>query len=146
MAEYLNRATKEIVVCLAGFVSYPETLLERNFRGSETAKINLMALKDASEKVLEAIMEGVDQQQVKALMRYTGASQLMVLPQSDPRLKKEYYVVPDSAMEVFLNQATGDCMFCEKTGKECNRCKIRQALLDSFVITDVEKGECPYKR
>lgn len=146
MAEYLNRATREIVVCLAGCVAYPDQLQERNFRGAEKAKPHLQAMMDEAGKAMEAIIEGIDQQQVKALLRYTNASELMALPKSDPRLQKEYYVVPDSAMEIFLNQATGDCQFCELTGKECNRCEIRKALLDSFVITDVEKGECPYKR
>jgi len=69
----------------------------------------------------------------------------MVMPETDPRLNREYYIVPDSAMSIFLRQATGDCFLCEKTGKECNRCEIRKALLDSMVLGINDKGDCPYK-
>lgn len=76
MAEYLNRATKEIVVCLAGCVGFADKLLEvGNFRGMEKAQAHLQNMMDEAGAAMEAIMEGIDQQQVKALLRYTNACQ-----------------------------------------------------------------------
>lgn len=145
MPDYLNRATKDIVICLAGCVGYPDKLLDCNFRGSEKAKPFLKVMKEAAEKAMGAIMEGIDQQQVAAVMRYTNSCQLMTIPSTNPQTQREYYIVPDTAMNVFLKQATGDCFLCDKEGKECRRCEIRKALLDSMVLGIKDQGDCPYK-
>lgn len=145
MADYLNRATKTIVVCLAGCVGFADKLLKCVFRGSEKAKAHLQIMMDEDAKAMDCIMEGIDQNQTQALLRYADSCQLMVLPETNPQTQREYYIVPDTALRVFLGQAAGDCLFCELQGKECNKCKIRKALMDSFVLGKKDAGDCPYK-
>lgn len=145
MSNYLNKATKEIAVCMAGCLGFAETLLQCEYKGAEKTREALRTIKESAEKVLEGIMEGIDQDHVRAVLRYAGASQLMVIPSTNPQTQREYYIVPDTAMRVFLKQATGDCFLCEKTGRECNRCEIRKALLDSMVLGINDQGDCPYK-
>ena len=145
MGIYLNKATKQIVVCLAGCVGFAEKLLECDFKGSDQAKDDLRAMKEAAEWAMDAVMEGVDADHVRAVLRYANASQLMVIPSTNPQTQREYYIVPDTAMSIFLKQATGDCFLCDKEGKECRKCEIRKALLDSMVLGINDQGDCPYK-
>lgn len=145
MEAYLNKATKQIIVSLAGCVGFADKLLECDFRGSDHAKEDLRLMKEAAGRVMDFVMEGIDQDHVRAVLRYADACQLMVIPSTNPQTQREYYIVPDTAMNVFLKQATGDCFLCDKEGKECRKCEIRKALLDSMVLGINDRGDCPYK-
>ena len=142
MGKYLNKFTKTIVVCLAGCVGFAEKLLESGF---DKAADDLRIMKEAAERVMDNLMQGIDMDQVRAVLRYADASILMVIPRTSPQVDQEYYVVPESAMKVFRRQVTGECTFCEKQGKECKRCEVRKALADSMVVGNNTSADCPYK-
>lgn len=145
MAKYLNRYTKEVAISLSGCIGTADVLLKAAPGLPEEVRNRLWVVLVEVQAALDALMADVDQDQKNALVRYSKSCQLMVMPGTDPRLKREYYIVPDTSMAVFLQQATGDCFLCEKTGKECRKCEIRRALLDSLVLGVNDNGDCPYK-
>ena len=76
MADYANKAVKEIVVVLAGCIGYADTLKGLEFRNSTKARRSLKAMQNHAEKALEAIMEGLDEDQVQGLIRFANSCNL----------------------------------------------------------------------
>lgn len=145
MPRYLNRVTKQIGMILAGCVGFADVLLKSTPKLPAAVRYPLWVMYIAAQAALDALMDGVDQTEKDALIRYSKHCQLMVMPETDPRLNREYYIVPDTAMSIFLKQATGDCFLCDKEGKEYRKCEIRKALLDSMVLGINDRGDCPDK-
>ena len=55
MADYANRADKEIIVVLAGCIGYADTLKDLEFRNSKKARRSLAAMQNHASKALEAV-------------------------------------------------------------------------------------------
>ena len=146
MAEYANKALKEVLVCIAGCVGFADTLTcgEREFRNSKKAKRSLQAMMNHAQKAMEIICDGLDLDQMAGIKRYADSCTLMVMPKYDPRTEKECYIVASDDMEVLLKDVISDCVFCEKEGKELKRCRVRKALMNSGIIP-LGSGDCPYK-
>lgn len=143
MPKYLNRYTKEIGISLAGSIGFTDVLTKSKLPAA--VKDHLWVALIELNAAMDALLDGVDRVEGAALHRYAKNCKLMVMPSQDPRLQREYHIVPDTAMNVFLKQATGDCFLCDKEGKDCRRCEIRKALLDSMVPGIKDRGDCPYK-
>lgn len=144
---YANKATKETLLCLSGAKGFCETLLKQDsyFRNRQKAE---KYIKIASENLQNAINEmcvGLDEHQMRGIIRFGDGVTLTVTPCSNPSLDKEDYIVSDESMRTILQGVACECTFCELSGKEARDCKIRKALLESLVIPKNYEGDCPYK-
>ena len=144
MADYANKAVKEIVVVLAGCIGYADTLKGLEFRNGKKARRSLAAMQNHAEKALEAIMEGLDEDQVQGLIRFANSCNLMAVPKHNPAAQKDYYVCPVDAFDRLIGDVASACAFCTKEGKEVKRCERRKDLLECGVIPWGSK-ECPYQ-
>ena len=138
--EYANKATKEIIVCLAGCVGFADTLLKCEFRNKSKAKRNLVAMQNQANKAMEAIISGLDEDQIQGFFRFARNSELMVLPKHDPRTKKDYYVVEEEALVRLIGDALSECEWCDKDEKATHRCQKRKDLLQCGVLMNGTKG------
>jgi hypothetical protein len=105
-------------------------------------------IKIASENLQKAINEmcvGLDEHQLKGIIRFGDGVTLTITPSSNPNNDKEDYIVSDESMRTILQGVACECTFCELSGKEARECKIRKALLESLVIPHTDEGDCPYK-
>lgn len=144
MADYANKAVKEIVVVLAGCIGYADTLKGLEFRNSKKARRSLAAMQNHAEKALEAIMEGLDTDQVLGMLRFANSCNLMAVPQHNPAAQKECYICPVDAFDRLVLEPTGECAFCMKEGREVKRCQRRRDLAACGIATE-KSTECPYQ-
>lgn len=93
MSDYANKATKQIIVQLAGCTGFADVLLQCDFRNKSKAKRSLQAMYNHAQKAMDDVIDGLDQTQVEAIIRFAKNSELMILPKSDVRLNKELYIV-----------------------------------------------------
>ena len=144
MADYANKAVKEIVVVLAGCIGYADTLKGLEFRNSKKARRSLAAMQNHAEKALEAIMEGLDTDQVQGMLRFANSCNLMAVPKHNPAAQKECYICPVDAFDRLVLEPTGECAFCMKEGREVKRCQ-RRSDLAACGIAGETSTECPYQ-
>ena len=144
MADYANRADKEIIVVLAGCIGYADTLKGLEFRNSKKARRSLAAMQNHASKALEAVEEGLDDDQVHGLVRFANSMELKCVPKHNPEARREYYVCQAESFDRLMGDVANACAFCEKEGKEVKRCERRKDLLACGVIPWGSK-ECPYQ-
>lgn len=144
MNDYANHATKEIIVVLAGCIGYADTLKDLEFRNSKKARRSLMAMQNHASKALEAVMDGLNREQVEGLIRTANSLELKCVTKHNPEAKKDYYICPVDVFDRLMGDVANACAFCGKQGKEVKRCERRKDLLDCGVIPWGEK-ECPYQ-
>ena len=144
MNDYANHATKEIIVVLAGCIGYADTLKGLDFRNSKKARRSLMAMQNHASKALEAVMDGLNPEQVEGLIRTAKGLELKCVSKHNPESEKDYYICPVDAFDRLMGDVANACAFCDKQGKEVKRCERRKDLLDCGVIPWGEK-ECPYQ-
>lgn len=144
MADYANKAVKEIVVVLAGCIGYADTLKGLEFRNSTKARRSLKAMQNHAEKALEAVMDGLDEDQVHGLIRFANSCNLMAVPKHSPAAQKDYYLCPADAFDRLVLEPTGECAFCMKEGREVKRCQRRRDLAACGIATE-KSTECPYQ-
>lgn len=148
---YLNRADREVIVCIAGCVGLADSLIEKRFRNSDRVKEELAKMRDTAQGIINTIMEGVDPDQCRSVMRFASVSEVMVVPNSDPRLDKHYAVVDKRDVETIISSVVGDCVFCEKEGQEARKCELRKALLGCGMVSDensvmpASQEDCPFR-
>lgn len=143
MSEYANRATKEIIIALAGCVGFADTLVSSEFRNSKRVKRSLAAMLNHAQKALDGIMDGLDQDQVQSILRAANSSVLTVIPKLDPKAVRQYYVCPEDALDTLLSDVLSGCTFCDLEGKEMRRCRKRKALIECGIVS-LGSGDCPY--
>lgn len=142
---YVNRATKEIIIVLAGCKGYSDVLRECSYNNHEKALPYITAMGENANKALEIIMDGLDQDQVKGITRFADNMQLMAMPKSNPRSEYDCYVVPCDVFDRLFADVVTDCAFCVKEGKEVERCQRRRDLSKCGVVM-ASDGSCPYQR
>lgn len=141
---YLNKATKDMIVSLSGCAGFMDTQINvEGWRNRKKAIRSLKAALNHTLKALDAIMDGVDPDQLEATIRTAKCSYLSMIPHLSPNVGKEYYVCPDDALEVLLGDSLSDCAFCGLKGKEARRCKKRKALMQCGIV-GADDGDCPY--
>jgi hypothetical protein len=144
MPEYANRATKEIIVSMAGCVGFADALIDKTFRNSDKAVEHLEEMKNQAQRAMDAVIEGLDADQLMGVYRYCDHCQLMVFPTSNPVAQHDYYMVADKDMDVILSSVSAECSFCDKSEKEVKKCALRKALLNCGIVPNGHK-DCPYK-
>ena len=146
MTPYLNKASKEIVVCLSGCAGFMDTLLGlENWRNAKKARRSLKAALNHTLKALDAVLDGVEPDQIQAAINAAKCSHLAMIPHLSPEAGKEYYYCPADALSVILEEPLSACTFCELEGKAARRCKKRKALMQCGIVGR-EDGDCPYSR
>ncbi len=143
MSEYLNKSTKEIVMKLGCWVAWSRRMIDAEYRNSKKAKRSIKAMHNHAVKALDAVIEGLDEGQIKNCVRYIERSELAVLPQSDVRIDKEYYFVEAGAFRRLMDDVLSECAFCMKDEREVKRCGRRRDLIDCGAVAVGEKG-CPF--
>ena len=143
MSDYLNKATKENMVCLAGCAGFAETLLKNDFRNKKKIKRNLQAMLNQTQKVMDGIKEGLDQDQVKSLIRYANSCILVSMPKASKAADEELFIVPKDVLYRIADDAMSECWICEKNEQDARRCKKRKDLMNAGIVTE-KGGPCPY--
>lgn len=144
MSSYANKATKEAFVRMYTCVDSVKLLLETDFLGKSKVKRNLKAVENHAWKVCDAIMEDLDEDQRKGMIRFVKNSDVTPIPKSDVRHKKELYIVPEEEFNRLILSPGNECCFCTKEGKEIKRCQRRKDLAGCGLAGD-DKSECPYQ-
>lgn len=142
---YVNRATKEIIIVLAGCKGYADVLQQCSYNNHEKALPYITAMGENANKALEIIMDGLDQDQVKGITRFADNMQLMAMPKFNPRSQYDCYVVPADVFDRLFADVVTDCAFCVKEGKEVERCQRRRDLAACGVVMG-SNGSCPYQQ
>ncbi len=146
LTPYANNATKEIIVCLSGSRGFCETLLDKKYRNNEKANEYLRIASENIQLALNAICEGLSEEQMNGVLKFANNSKLAIHPALSPAAEREEYIVSAKDMQTILQGAVSECVFCEKEGNEAKNCPIKKALLSSQVVPNNEyRDDCPYK-
>lgn len=143
MADYLNRDTKEMIICVSACIGFASTLLEHEFRNKKAAKRHLQAMHDQGQKALNAICAGLDAEQMGGVMKFSKNLEIICVPKTDPRANRKMYLVDEPDMMTILNESL-NCQFCIKDQTGVKNCAVRKALARSAVVP-ISNGSCPYK-
>ena len=147
---YANETTKRIALSLSGVVGIADALIEAGrFRGSEDAMEHIRVLHDEAQSALDAVMEGLDEDQVKGILRYGSLCEFTLVPKSNPVCSKGFFILDPEDLRAMLRDPLSQCNFCELSGEEARRCPIRKMLLKTGAVELDEKdrlyGDCPYQ-
>lgn len=147
---YANEATKRICLSLSGIVGMADVLIESGrFRGSEEALPHVKVIKEEAQRALDAVMAGLDYDQMRGILRYGEVCELTLIPKSSPWCKKGFFIVDPEDVKAMIKDPLGQCNFCELEGEDAKKCSLRKMLLRTGVIElddgDRLSGACPYK-
>ena len=143
MAEYANRALRDVITTLAACQGFAEVLSTTTYRHSSKAKRNVLAVKNNAQKALDIICEGLDQEQMGGILRFANMHNIVIAPKYSPEANKTCYSITAEELVLLMGDAVSECQWCEKEGKEARRCKKHKALLRIGAIGQGEK-DCPY--
>lgn len=147
---YANEATKRIALTLSGVVGIAEALMEAGrFRGSEDAMESIKVFHEAAQKALDAVMDGLDEDQIKGILRYGDLCEFTLVPKSSPVCSKGFFIFDPEDVKALMKNPLSQCNFCELSGDEAKRCPMRKMMLKTGVVElgDGDKlyGDCPYQ-
>lgn len=147
---YANEATKRIALTLSGVVGIADALIETDrFRGSEEAMDHIRVLHDEAQSALDAVMDGLDEDQIKGILRYGELCEFTLVPKSSPVCSKGFFIFDPEDVKALIKEPLGQCSFCDLEGDEARKCPFRKMLLKTGVVELDEKdklyGECPYQ-
>lgn len=144
MAKYLSKDEKEAILCLNGCVGFCGVLIASDKPVYKAVQKDLKKCINAALRVCDALFEGIPYEQKMACARMGRASELKVIPKTNPVAKKKYHVITTDVLDRLLAESISDCAFCMKEGEELNRCQRRKDLMEAGIIGRA-KGECPYQ-
>ena len=147
---YANETTKRIALSLSGVVGIADALIEAGkFRGSEDAMESVKEMHDAAQRALDAVMEGLDEDQINGILRYGSLCEFTLVPKSNPVCSKGFFILDPEDLRAMLHDPLGQCTFCDLKGEEARKCPIRKMLLKTGAVELDEKdklyGDCPYQ-
>lgn len=150
MTNYLNKENREAGICIAGCIGFSDVLLNAlKYRNAEVVKEYLKIGHDAFQKALDALCEGISDEQNAFMLKLAKESTLNVVPKTSPRSDREWFPITREELNVLLNAgAASDCLWCDKNEADANHCQLRKVLLNiGMCVKDgnIDKGECPFK-
>lgn len=145
MRTYINRAEKEMIVCLAASKGFIDVTAQTQNRLLNGCMKELRTANTMLGKVIDHICEQVEQNQMEGIMRFANESELMVYPKSSPINQKEYFKVERKDLEELLQDSISDCLLCMNDSNDIKKCRKRKLLLKCGIIPN-GKGECPFMR
>ena len=144
--QYLNKATKEIIVNLVGFSEYMLLLMEKDTQVVAPYHKKLKTASTYLRNITFDMIKDLEPRQVRFLKNQNDHSRIALVPDSDLVLKNKKTVVPLTVLSRLVNSAWGECLFCQKKGREARECQLRADLLEcGAIVHDNGKGECPFK-
>lgn len=131
-------------------MSIAESLLEMGmFRGSEEAGPYLERVREDAQRALDAVMDGLDEDQAYGILRYGKRCEFALVPKASPLCEKGFFIVDTEDVKVMMQDALSACNFCELKGKEAKKCRMRRMLLRTGIVElsedDRVYGACPYQ-
>lgn len=144
--QYLNKASKEIIINLVGFSEYMTLLIEKNAKAVAPYHKKLKTAATYLHNITADMIKDLEPNQVRYLKNQNDNSRIALVADSDRVLRNKQSVVPLKTLSRLVNSAWGECLFCPKKGKEARECQLRADLFECGAIAhDNGKGECPFK-
>lgn len=139
---YLNKAQKETLISLGGVVSFCEELATTEWVKREEDKERLRQAHDLVMKVMEHLEEGIDEDQLRGVIRFANNCVLMVMPKTHPSTDADLVIVDRKTVSRIVDDSLNECYFCEKRGPQAKNCQRRKDLLECGAVGS--GTDCPY--
>ncbi|MBO7070496.1 MAG: hypothetical protein J6W09_04305 [Bacteroidales bacterium] len=140
---YLNKAQKEALISLGGVTSFCEELATTEWIKDEADKERLRKAHKLTMEVMENIESGMDEDQLRGILRFANNCVLMVMPKTNPNTDADLVIVDRKTVERIVDDSLNECFFCEKKGNQVRNCQRRRDLLECGAVGG--GGECPYQ-
>lgn len=142
---YINANSKQAIYSLFGVKAFAESLIaDPILPEQKKVKRNIEAIKNHTQKVIDFVMDQIDPDAASGLYRWSRDIELVCMSKADPRGQGDYIVVKaDEVMRVL--SSNHECLFCEKRGKEAEKCDLRKIGM-LWQLIPKGKGECPFWR
>lgn len=140
---YLNKAQKETLISLGGVTSFCEELATTEWIKDEDDKERLRTAHKLVMEVMEHLESGIDEDQLKSVIRYANNSVLMVMPKTNPNVDADLVIVDRNTVSRLVSDSLAECWFCEKRGNQIKTCQRRKDLLECGALGG--DGECPFQ-
>lgn len=131
-----------MIISLSGVVGFCNTMAKSDYVSSENKEKLLTASKLARD-VMEDMEIGVDEDQLRGVIRYANNSVVMVTPKTSPNANADLVVVDRNTVSRLVSDSLAECWFCEKRGNQIKNCQRRKDLLECGALGG--DGECPYQ-
>lgn len=140
---YLNKAQKEALISLGGVTSFCEELATTEWVKEESDKEKLRQAHKLTMEVMESIESGIDEDQLKGILRFANNCVLMVMPKTNPNVDADLVISDRKTLSRIVSDSLNECYFCEKRGPLVKNCQRRKDLLECGVLG--YGSECPYQ-
>lgn len=140
---YLSKYQKEALISLGGVTSFCEELATTEWVKDEEDKERLRTVHKLVMEVMEHLEKGMDEDQLRGVIRYANNSVLMVMPKTNPNVDADLVIVDRNTVSRIMEDSITECWFCEKRGNQIKQCQRRKDLLECGAIGN--GAECPYQ-
>ena len=140
---YLSKYQKEALISLGGVTSFCEELATTEWVKDEEDKERLRTAHKLVMEVMEHLEKGMDEDQLRGVIRYANNSVLMVMPKTNPNVDADLVIVDRNTVSRIMEDSLTECWFCEKRGNQIKQCQRRKDLLECGAIGN--GAECPYQ-
>ena len=140
---YLNKAQKETLISLGGVTSFCEELATTEWVKDEADKEKLRQAHKLTMEVMESLESGIDEDQLKGVLRYANNCVLMVMPKTNPNVDADLVISDRKTLSRIVSDSLNECYFCEKRGPQVKNCQRRKDLLECGVLG--YGSDCPYQ-
>lgn len=142
---YINADSKQAIYSLFGVKAFYESLLaDPVLPEQKVVTRQIKAALNQTQKVIDNTMDAIDPDAAAGLFRWSKDVELVCMSKADPRGQGDYIVVKaDEVMRVL--SSNHECLFCEKRGKEAEKCDLRKIGM-LWQLIPKGKGECPFWR
>jgi hypothetical protein len=140
---YLSKYQKEALISLGGVTSFCEELATTEWVKDEEDKERLRTAHKLVMEVMEHLEKGMDEDQLRGIIRYANNSVLMVMPKTNPNVDADLVIVDRNTVSRIVGDSLTECWFCEKKGNQIKNCQRRRDLLECGAIGN--GAECPYQ-
>lgn len=144
---YLNREQKRIILCMSAVMKVADVLKAKTNEPllNDEIRGKLSEIATLSMDVTSHMVSLLEEDQIKGILRLCNSYTLCVLPETDYKANREYFIIEDKDIESLIYQASGECQWCDCDPKKVKNCKIRKALLNVCYAPDNVAEGCPYK-
>lgn len=142
-SEYAN---VRAIFGLLSELGYAEKYLEPRLRMIPNGWRDFRMLLSVTSKLVTELVKTVPIEKRKSIQHELKnvRVEVTVKQTSPPNIDGLTYVPIDSLIQLMLKVSDIECLICEKTGKECKRCKLRK-LFDSMLHYEIDSNVCcPY--
>lgn len=147
MKRYLNKREKQQVL-ITGFAMkmFTEMVTSLQLEGELKRKANLLAT--VSHNLFTGIIDSIDANEQKALIRAGRHNELIMVPKSRFQLEQEEHDNATDALFTIAEYALdAKCKTCHLRGHEVDACELRCSLIEfglPYAREDVTEG-CPFR-